>query len=310
VIINVTHSNLLGNALFNHACLLGAAAESDTRYAFPTFGDYTALFPALDRDPFVAGLPPVLPAPVARWIRSATVPLVTRAGRYAIRREAAGRPLRGVRTFASGWHTTLRITDGVATSVADGVVHVDRDPFAAAVRAGGVVVVSGPLFRFADPDRWREHRERIVETFRFSDAVVDRAVATTARARGDHDRLIGIHVRRGDYAGFLGGRFCYPWSAYADLMTAVAAAWGAGAAFLVCSDESIPADFDPPVPWSPGAGDVATDLASLARCDLVLGPPSTFSAWASFTGRVPRHVVLDPAHVPTPDEFSVYSGFD
>jgi hypothetical protein len=34
-------------------------------------------------------------------------------------------------------------------------------------------------------------------------------------------------------------------------------------------------------------GHFALDLHALAACDLILGPPSTFCGWASFTGKAP-----------------------
>jgi hypothetical protein len=36
-----------------------------------------------------------------------------------------------------------------------------------------------------------------------------------------------------------------------------------------------------------GPGGMLTDLAMLAKCNLIIAPPSTYSGWASFSGRVP-----------------------
>ena len=33
--------------------------------------------------------------------------------------------------------------------------------------------------------------------------------------------------------------------------------------------------------------DCMTDLYALSRCDYIIGPPSTFSQWASYYGHVP-----------------------
>jgi hypothetical protein len=36
-----------------------------------------------------------------------------------------------------------------------------------------------------------------------------------------------------------------------------------------------------------GSGPPVNDLWTLSKCDFVFGPPSTFSQWASFYGKVP-----------------------
>ena len=42
--------------------------------------------------------------------------------------------------------------------------------------------------------------------------------------------------------------------------------------------------------WTPGPGTEIGDLYSLAACDYIIGPPSTYTQWASFYGQVPRFV--------------------
>jgi hypothetical protein len=40
--------------------------------------------------------------------------------------------------------------------------------------------------------------------------------------------------------------------------------------------------------------DAMSDLAAMAQCQYIVGPPSTFSMWASFYGKVPHKWVIDP----------------
>lgn len=35
------------------------------------------------------------------------------------------------------------------------------------------------------------------------------------------------------------------------------------------------------------------DLVMMSMCDYIIGPPSTFSGWASFWGKVPKYIMLD-----------------
>ena len=37
----------------------------------------------------------------------------------------------------------------------------------------------------------------------------------------------------------------------------------------------------------------ATDLYALSLCDRLMGPPSTFSRWASFVNHVPLYFIFD-----------------
>jgi hypothetical protein len=75
--------------------------------------------------------------------------------------------------------------------------------------------------------------------------------------------------------------------------------------FWVCSDEGVAADAFPGLRVEPGVGTILEDLCSLARCDLLIGPPSTFSAWASYYGRVPLYSMVDSSHMPTLEEFVI-----
>jgi hypothetical protein len=48
-------------------------------------------------------------------------------------------------------------------------------------------------------------------------------------------------------------------------------------------------------------------MYALAQCDLILGPPSTFSQWASFYGQRPLCIVRDREMVVTPQSFVVFN---
>ena len=46
------------------------------------------------------------------------------------------------------------------------------------------------------------------------------------------------------------------------------------------------------------------DVYALSQCDYILGPPSTFSMWASFIGDVPLRIVKYANENITLDQFS------
>ena len=77
--------------------------------------------------------------------------------------------------------------------------------------------------------------------------------------------------------------------------------------FIVCSNvaQSI---MDPLLPVVyPGPGQPVEDLYALAACDYIIGPPSTFSRWASFYGKTPLWEMRDADSSPKLEEFEIRS---
>jgi hypothetical protein len=57
--------------------------------------------------------------------------------------------------------------------------------------------------------------------------------------------------------------------------------------FLIFSDESIPVAALPENSFLGTEENAVQDMYTLAECDYILGPPSTFSMWASYYGGRP-----------------------
>ncbi len=120
-----------------------------------------------------------------------------------------------------------------------------------------------------------------------------------------------MHIRHGDYRQHLGGRFFYELPVYAGLMRQLAAALAPRrAVFLVCANAKWgPQDFAG-LAIAPGPGHMVADLHALSRCDRVMGPPSSFSAWAAFHGRVPYLMIEDAERPIAPQDFRVQESPD
>ena len=115
---------------------------------------------------------------------------------------------------------------------------------------------------------------------------VDALIATCRRTA---EVLVGIHIRRGDYATFANGRYYYDNQQYAGFMRQLLPQWGSSTrvGFLLCSDEPLDLSAFAGLPVHRATGHFVEDLYALADCDYVLGPPSSFSLWASFYGQTP-----------------------
>ena len=118
------------------------------------------------------------------------------------------------------------------------------------------------------------------------------------KIRQEVDIVIGIHIRRGDYAKFESGRYFYSFEVYARKAAELARQFdGKKVGFLLCSNEPIDVAAFAGVRAFSGTGHFIEDLYALARCDYLIGPPSTFSAWASFYGDVPLQYIRDAQSV-------------
>lgn len=109
--------------------------------------------------------------------------------------------------------------------------------------------------------------------------------------------IVGVHVRRNDYKDFLGGFYYFDLDVYRKRMEEMSRIVDGNVLFLVFSDESIDKDLLSQkgahyrILFSKNLAMV--DLVMMGMCDYIIGPPSTFSGWASFWGNVPKHIMLN-----------------
>ncbi len=114
------------------------------------------------------------------------------------------------------------------------------------------------------------------------------------KIRLEVDIVIGIHIRRGDYAKFENGRYFYGFDVYAQKAIELAQQFKEKkVGFLLCSNDPIDTPAFAGLRTFFGTGHFIEDLYALAECDYLIGPPSTFSAWASFYGDVPLQHIRD-----------------
>ena len=104
------------------------------------------------------------------------------------------------------------------------------------------------------------------------------------------DVLVGVHLRQTDYQEFVGGRFFYSLNQYLMKMLEIRELYQPRrCTFLICSDVPWEGSLKQDLQCLSGPGTVIGDLMALSECDLILGPPSTFSGWAAWYGKVPIH---------------------
>jgi hypothetical protein len=106
--------------------------------------------------------------------------------------------------------------------------------------------------------------------------------------RRHSDVVVGVHIRHGDYASYLNGKYYYSVPQYTRAMRDIRRQLpDRRVAFLVCSNTEIDRGEFGDLQVHMGGGHVLEDLYALASADLLIGPPSTYTGWASFYGEVP-----------------------
>jgi hypothetical protein len=149
-----------------------------------------------------------------------------------------------------------------------------------------MVFLFGRFFR--SYDGLSEHQDRIRQHFRLLPEIEARVCRHYGRIRDGVDLVIGVHVRRGDYREFAGGKYYFSQAEYAHkLMQLVSSSPERKMSFALCSNEPIELGHFEGLTVCTGPGHAVEDMYLLAECDYIVGPPSTFSQWASFYGKRP-----------------------
>lgn len=249
----------LGNRLIVYAHLLAAARERGWNLVNPTFEPYADLFVG------------TLPRP-------------------------HGKSMLAVRSAWQMGKIFSALSGGrIARARARGVMKVDLQVTIPAAETHGARWLLLQGFRIRCPE-WVEHQAAYLRDF-FTPIDVQRlpAEAVIANLRQQGTVVVGIHVRQGDYAQHLGGRFFYSIAQYAGFMRRARALLApATVSFVVCTHVDIPPHVFDEFAWTPGPGSIAGDIHALSRCDYIVGPPSSFSAWAAFQGATRLLHIEDP----------------
>lgn len=108
--------------------------------------------------------------------------------------------------------------------------------------------------------------------------------------------IVGVHIRRGDYRTWKDGAFFYDDQEYLSFMKLLndqLAVNNLGVKFLLCSNEPIEiGNFEELDCFTISETSGEKDLYALSKCNYIIGPPSTYSQWASFIGCVPMKFMM------------------
>ena len=144
--------------------------------------------------------------------------------------------------------------------------------------------------------------------FRPKDEIMQKAEGMIQQLKNTSDMVIGVHIRRGDYATWNDGRFYYELEDYHQFMLRVQQTYqDRKVSFFISSNE----DFDLNIfsecrceRFGKEPSSAILDLYTLSLCDRIIGPFSSYSRWASFIGEVPLCFLESKDQQFTDDSFS------
>lgn len=150
-------------------------------------------------------------------------------------------------------------------------------------------------------------KKKILPFFRLRAPLQKKVDDFMEKPRNEFDLIIGVHVRRGDYKNYMNGRFYYEDALYERLMTETVKLFsGKRIAFLVNSNEEITITSIAGATILRGPGHFILDLYTFAACDYLIGPPSTYTQWASYYSDIPLKIIWDDSEsITATSEFAV-----
>lgn len=282
----------LANRLILFAHVAAAGREHHFRVINPTFDEYAQYF-----ESFTHALVPGYPLHDSRM----PAVLLPRARHltHGLTRTVAGR---------LGANGAIESHGSLVTSVHlrdfNEFLDLGSPEFLHLLASSRLVTLRGWGFR--DNECLKKHADFLRDLFTPIRSVQEHVAETLRDARQSEGVLIGVHVRRGDYRRFKGGSYFYDVEDYRRMMKHVLTQLRrSDVRFLICSDEEISLDAFSDFAVTRGNDLHVVDLYSLAGCDYIMGPPSSFTLWASFYGNRPLCWLLSSSASPNIRDFRI-----
>lgn len=160
------------------------------------------------------------------------------------------------------------------------------------------VVVKGWFMR--DYELFLKYRPALLRLFAFRPAVVHHVKSYLQQLPLGKLR-IGLHIRRGDYARWYNGKYCFSDDDYIKVVRSALPSLGQDSCqlFIATNDPKVDAAYYAKqlgIAVYKMGGSPTEDLCLLSQCHYLLGPPSTFSLMAAFYGDLPLYWIEDIGH--------------
>ncbi|MBB3839602.1 hypothetical protein FHS57_003611 [Runella defluvii] len=151
-----------------------------------------------------------------------------------------------------------------------------------------------------------KYLNQLKELFAPDKYILDDVTLLFNSKRLEYNQIVGIHIRHGDYRTFKGGKYFYQLNEYKKIMKQIISMFKSDPkiGFFIACNENINYikfnEFDFFYIENPNS---LKDLMGLSLCDYIIGPPSSYSAWASLYTHTPLYFVEDVKSEISKDKF-------
>jgi len=301
VIVIAYKPGQLANRLLQFAAFIAFSESSGFTIVNPSFDEYAPLFPSTARDVFCRYPPVESHVPRSSSLRRWLYGLAYYATRICVRARLGGRICRAI--FLD-WDQK-RFLDAAF------VEEIGRTRLVFVQGWRFMMPSATPLEYIGPPGNIEPYAEAVRRHF-VPDPLTIAEVDALVRQARQGGLLVGVHIRQGDFLTDKNqGRYYYSADQYAAKMREVVELFRpTQVSFLVCSDKPQPSQAFDGLSCVFGGKSALVDLYALARCERILGPPSSFSLWASFYGDVPLCWLFDIREPILRDSFKPFASVD
>lgn len=151
------------------------------------------------------------------------------------------------------------------------------------------IYVDGWMFR--NPVGIKQYHQQIVNHF-LPKKEIYREVKEFFKAISGNDRIIGVHIRHGDYKVFRGGSLYFSEEEVFEILKSFIEKKHLNlkkTKFIVFSDANIDLSIFKGLQVVAGPGKIIHDLFALSFCDEIIGSESTFGQCAAYIGNKPLY---------------------
>ena len=281
----------LGNRLFIFAHLIANAAANNYVIVNLSFGEYAKYFQGTSKD---------------LWCRYPSRKSIIKSQSLRsllfVVNKAILKVLRIIPITESSVHSIQLADIPEYDFDKDEYFELDEYNFKSIASQKPIVFMFGRFFR--DFNNFEKYKNDIREFFRPLRSIEETVDNLVKPLKLKADIVIGIHIRGGDYRQFADGKYFFSQDDYYRIMKNFLESvrpkkvW-----FVLCSNESIDQELFSGMNYTIGTGHFVTDMYTLSACDLIMGPPSSYSLWASFYRHIPLYQIRDKDRFPTLDDF-------
>lgn len=272
--------NELANQLWNCASVYAYALERGYRLVNPAFFEYSEYFTMRSS-----------PSRLFRLLFAKPFKDYTKR-KFSLKR----RIWRKLYSWYAGWQLWRFGNDVIASPATDPYYlppsAAPDAKLASLEKRSKTVPLDGWLFR--NPTGLEKHRTAIrsyIQPRPDIQASIDRQIS---EIRSRFDRVIGIHIRQGDYKTWRGGAYFLDQRRVREVIDEYISKFSVNtdrACFFIASDGRVDEKLFEGLHIVVSANNAVTDLFLLSRTDAILGSNSTFGAFASYIGDIPLIVM-------------------